>query len=445
MKSKLAIVLLSLALTSSAAANGRFPLAQQLVESPTDASVLVLRATFGLVISQDAGKTWHWVCEQAVGYSGIEDPAVGVTQSGAIIAGIFDGLRRSENGGCDFSFPDSKLEGRYAVDVTVDKKLPSQAYVLTSTGKGGGKFETMLWRSVDEGTSFSQLGVSLPEDFLGLTLDPAPSEPTRHYVSGLGALGAGVLYVSSDDGQSWTSKPVPGTDVQNSPFIGAVHPTDPLTVYLRVTGTDDNRLLVTKDGGETFQELFAGGGRMLGFALSPNGDEVTFGYGDPKGGASIDEKTLGLWHALASDPVFKRVHTGPVNCLTWTAQGLYVCGSQFEQGFELARIPDPKLSTTAPEFTELFDLKDVAGPLDCPSGSGTTSLCSAAWPALCELLDRCADAGSADAGTSDAGSRPPAAPSEDCGCRQVGSRPASSWWMCSIPLIFWGRRRQRQS
>lgn len=444
MRRSLCIIVGALLASAGASANGRFPLAQQLVESPSDPSALVLRATFGLVISRDAGKTWSWVCEQSVGYSGIEDPAIGVTQNGAIIAGIFDGLRRSDNGGCDFSFPDTKLEGRYAVDVTVDKTLPSQVYALTSTGKGGGKFETMIWRSTDEAQAFTQLGSALPADFLGLTLDPAPTEPTRHYVSGLGALGAGVLYVSTDDGQTWIPKAVPGTDVQNSPFIGAVHPTDPLTVYVRVTGTDTNRLLVTKDGGDTFQELFAGAGRMLGFALSPNGQEVTFGYGDPKGGASIDENTLGLWHALASDHVFSRVHIGPVNCLTWTSSGLYVCGSQFEQGFELARISDPKLASVPPEFIELFDLKDITGPLPCASNSGTTTLCSGAWPALCELLGRCTDAGSSDAGTGDAGSEPAKAGSEDCGCRQVGRRPGG-WWMCSIPLMFFSRRRRRRS
>ncbi len=165
MRTATCLALSAFLFAAGASANGRFPLAQQLVVSPQDPNWLVLRATFGLVISADAGKSWRWVCEQSVGYSGIEDPAIGVTKGGALVAGIFDGLRRSENGGCDFTFPSPELEGRYAVDITVDKKDTSRVYVLASTGKGGGKFETILFRSTDEGATFSQLGAALPDSF----------------------------------------------------------------------------------------------------------------------------------------------------------------------------------------------------------------------------------------------------------------------------------------
>ncbi|MEZ4225030.1 MAG: hypothetical protein R3B13_29015 [Polyangiaceae bacterium] len=429
-----------------ASANGRFPLAQQLVVAPKDPNSLALRSTFGLVLSKDGGKNWHWVCEQAIGYSGVEDPALGVTQGGALIAGIFDGLRRGDPKGCDFTFPDPQLKDRYAVDVTVDKTDPRIVYVLTSTGKGGGNFETLLWRSSDEGVTFNQLGSALPEAFLGLTLDPAPSDPNRIYVSGLGSGSAGLLYATNDAGQSWQSFTVPSADIQNSPFIGAVSPTDPLRVYLRIAGSQTNRLLLTDDGGQSFTEIFAGTGRMLGFALSPSGDEVTIGYGDPKGGAVVDPQTLGLWHAKTSDHVFTRVHEGPVNCLTWTSQSLYVCGSQFEQGFELGRVDAPSLGGGSVDFTPVFRLDDVQGPAPCPSGSGTESLCTSAWPALCELLGRCTDAGSGGADGGDAGPDAPPAPEPgDCNCIAVGRRVRLPSWIFAIPLAFLlGRRRRHR-
>jgi hypothetical protein len=61
----------TLLLTGSAAANGRFPKAQQIVTAPgSGGKTIFLRATFGVLVSRDAGATWSWICEQAIGFSG---------------------------------------------------------------------------------------------------------------------------------------------------------------------------------------------------------------------------------------------------------------------------------------------------------------------------------------------------------------------------------------
>jgi len=88
---------------SVAAANGRFPAATQLVESPVDDDHLVVQATFGLVVSRDAGASWGWVCERATGYVGELDPPVAVSATGATFAGLFDGLSTSSDD-CDWGF-----------------------------------------------------------------------------------------------------------------------------------------------------------------------------------------------------------------------------------------------------------------------------------------------------------------------------------------------------
>src|SRR6187402_1605596 len=83
-----AVVLSTLGLAHRARANGRFPAANHLVVHPEAPRELVLRATFGLLVSRDAGATWHWVCERAVGFSGAQDPPVLVTQGGAVLAAL---------------------------------------------------------------------------------------------------------------------------------------------------------------------------------------------------------------------------------------------------------------------------------------------------------------------------------------------------------------------
>jgi hypothetical protein len=78
------IALLAAMAPISASANGRFPSASQLALDPKDPSHLVLAATFGILESSDAGKTWGWICEGVVGYSSTEDPAIAVTANGTV-------------------------------------------------------------------------------------------------------------------------------------------------------------------------------------------------------------------------------------------------------------------------------------------------------------------------------------------------------------------------
>jgi hypothetical protein len=69
-------------------ANGRFPASQQVVFSPSDPNLVVLRTTYGVLISHDQGCNWDWVCETAIlgTNASVEDPFLGVTSSGAILA-----------------------------------------------------------------------------------------------------------------------------------------------------------------------------------------------------------------------------------------------------------------------------------------------------------------------------------------------------------------------
>jgi hypothetical protein len=81
----------------SASGNGRFPRADQLVLVPGSRDELVLRTTFGLLLSSDAGASWDWVCEQEIGFSGIEDPAFAILPNG------------ERHGGCSFASASAPL------------------------------------------------------------------------------------------------------------------------------------------------------------------------------------------------------------------------------------------------------------------------------------------------------------------------------------------------
>src|SRR5438094_3477454 len=93
----------------AANANGRPPEANGVVLQPSDPNAIYIRTTFGLLVSRDAGCSFHWICEDAIGYGGTFDPKYAIANDGALFAGTFDGLRVSRDAGCSFSVATAAL------------------------------------------------------------------------------------------------------------------------------------------------------------------------------------------------------------------------------------------------------------------------------------------------------------------------------------------------
>jgi MYXO-CTERM domain-containing protein len=436
-----AVALGAMLVTPLVRANGRFPRAQQLIEDPDDPAHLIVRSTYGVLRTQDSGKSWFWICEDAVGYGGVEDPALGLTNTGTLLAGVFDGLSVSPDTGCNWSFP-GPLANRYVVDLTVEQSDRSRALAMVSMGLGGGVFLNQLHRTTDGGATWTQLGPDLPDDVLGLTLDPAPSDPTRIYVSALdfapdGGGAQGVLLRSSDGGATWTRLPISGTSLADSPFIAAIDPLDPERLYVRLSGPTEDSLLVSTDGGTSFQALIRKNAELYGFALAPDGKTVLAGFGNPRDGTTIDEAALGIWSASTTDHVFSHIYTEAVACLTWTPTRLYACTGQFDAGFELGSSSDGGKS-----FSSLMQLKDLQGPLECPATSTVSSVCAAKWQTTCETIGKCPYGSGGAAGSGSGGSGASSADSDGgCGCRAPGDRKRSGAALLIALALGFGLRK----
>lgn len=331
---------------------------------------MLIRATFGLFLSHNGGQTFDWVCESAVGYGGVQDPAVALTNSGAIVVAAFEGLATSHNQGCSFSFVDvTKKE--FIIDVAIDRQNPSSAVAVSSTGTGNLSFHVQALETMDAGQSWAFIGTPIDPNFLAETIDPAPSRPQRLYVSGFSStleddiqVRHGALYASDDRGQSWQRHDIDLAG-DRSVFIAAVDPTEPDRVYLRTKGTDTDRLLRTDDGGKSFVELTSVPGAMLGFALSPDGTRVAVG-GPTSGIRVADTTSLG----------FTQTSSAEVACLTWTGQGLYACGNPFKDGFVLGHSQDEG-QTFEPV---LASFQSLAGPLkECGTTPDPAALCAQEW------------------------------------------------------------------
>ena len=436
-----AISLAAVTFSTAAHSNGRAAGANQLVVGPN--SELTLRMTFGLLLADDAGK-WRWVCESAVGYGGIQDPAIGIMSDKTIIAGLFTGLSHSAVDRCSWTFVPGDLDNQVVSDVTVRKDDPKSAFAVTCTYDGGGganpQYKVQLHSTSDNGASWKTIGTPLPRNAFVETLEVAPSRPSRLYVSAalVEAPLHGVVYTTDDTGATWSATDVnllasDGGNVEKALYIAAVDPADPDRVYARTGGDGPTRLLVSENGGKTWAERIKLKGQMLGFALAPDGKRVY--VGGPQDGILV---------ASTTDWQFTQTATIQVDCLTAHAMGLYACSNE-ANGFVLGLSGDEGKT-----FKTLLHFADIQGPLACATEAGAQ--CSSEWPALRDRLGASLDpdAGSlSDAGSGSDASGPggPKPGGSGCACNMThgGQRGASLIALTTAALVVFLRRKTRRS
>ena len=355
----------------TAHANGRFPASSAMVFSPADDARVMVRTTFGLLVTSDGGTSWSWICERAIGFSGPEDPSYVVTGSGAIVAGLFDGLRVSRDGGCSWSTV--KTDATVFVDLTTraDGAVVALASSYDRHGDAGSLYRTQLWLSTDDARSFSPLGPRFDPTLLGETVEVAASDLARLYVSavrGDGAERQGVVLVSTDVGKTWSERRPMLEPSELAPFIAAVDPKRADRIYLRTSAAPESatRLLVSDDAAQTYRTLLAARGPLLGFVLSADGASVT--AGGPDDGLYAGEAGGAL--RQVSGPKLK------VQCLGRAGDVLWACSSE-ASGFVAGTSRNGGAS-----FEARLHLRDIAGPLACPEGSAVAKECATDWRKL---------------------------------------------------------------
>lgn len=269
---------------------------------------LYLRATFGVLVSRDAGKTWHWLCERALGYEGTWDPPIAATRDGRLWVGLESGLVSTKDG-CDVKVA-AELAGETVKDLTVDAKGET---VWAITGAPGKK--SFVWRSKGtDAESFERLGGLDDTNFM--TIEVAPSNPSRVYVSGqpYGTV-RGRLY-RSDDGGKTLHGDANELPAEGPFFIAGIDPRDASRVLVRHLHTTGSDVLLTKDGGKTFTNVLSMKSAMFGFAKSDDGKTYWAGSG------LADH---GIWRSTDRGEKWEKLAAHGVLCLHAAKSGLFVC------------------------------------------------------------------------------------------------------------------------
>jgi len=436
LRSLTCLLVLALAATAPlpALANGRFPQTNQLVVEPGNPDHVVVRATFGLLVTRDRGGSWDFVCEQAFGPQNT-DPPLALLPGGRMLLGVGSGISRSDVLGCTFE-PARGIDTR-VVDVSASLAEPGTAFAVTQEQDGA-----TFWVSTDAGETFTRAAEPL-SDFVAVTLDVAPSNPERIYASGL-IDSTGVLLRSTDRARHFERLPIPGASGSAVPYIAGIDPSDEDIVYVRTYGIPGS-LTQTRDGGQSFEAPLQTTSPVQGFALSSDGAAIV-----------VSNVVDGTFTADRDSFEFERVRCGAASCLGFAADDLLGCGSDPVDGFVVGRSRDGGAT-----FSRLLALSCLPGPVACPATSGVGTVCPDAWPAIrtqigadvCAPLDvpedsACFEAGGApgSGGTeSGAGSPPSARPGEpggDCGCRLPSSRSPGPWFALSALVLGLLRRRR---
>jgi photosystem II stability/assembly factor-like uncharacterized protein len=418
-------------LPSVALANGRFPLANQLVVDPMNPKHMVARATFGILDTYDDGATWTWICEDAVGYFGQEDPSIAVTASGTTLVASSIGLSVSHDGGCSWTTRKAGTERQSGIDVTINPMNPHEALALESR-YGDVPYSVFLLKTSDDGDTWTEVG-ALPVDVLPETVEIAPSNPDRVYVSArINPSMVTALLRSDDGGQTWTQKNM-DLPTGAAAFIGAVDPQNPDVVYVRAQVPQNTlgRVHQTLDAGATWTQIWRGQGEVAGFALSADG--ATLALGGPEAGISL---------ANTSNLVFTSPNTLGPSCLTWSRGRLYACAKESTDFFSIGASDDKGVS-----FVPLLHFPDVT-PRACGAAT-SAAVCASSWSSIASTIG--ADAGVALDASIDAPVKPPDSPDRtkkveaaggwNCAMGTTGPARGSAWALVVAALV--GARRAR--
>lgn len=395
---------LVLGAASEARANGRFPESNAIFFAPNDTEYVLLRTTFGLVISHDRGKTWDWVCERSIGLAGVEDPMYSITPDDTVIASTFQGLAVSKDRSCSYGLVGGDLKDLVFIDLTSRPSTPETVVAFASSYDGQDDagliyFKSTLFETKDQGNTFAPLGPSFDRTLLGETVDVTASDPDRIYVSAVrnpGTSATGALLTSRDHGKTWEENPITLINGERAAFIAAVDPTNADRVYVRTSNSSDmpSRLLLTDDAGKTFKTVFNALGPLTGFALAKDGAKVWVGG-----------MRDGLQVASTTDFAFTQKSKVEVSCLALAADGLWTCSNE-KSGFVVGLSKDEGAT-----FETKLHFCDIRGPLACAPGTTTHTECtlggnasnaSPPWPSQRALLG-CGGGIDPDAGPSDGG------------------------------------------
>ncbi len=374
--------LLALVMAHDASANGRSPGTSTIHFRRGMEQQVVAGMTFGLLRSIDGGATWHWMCEDAIGYGGTYDPDYTFTSAGALFATTFDGLKVMRDG-CTFASP----YGKKFVSVIAQGPDGRLYHATSDTPSAGNPGDSNIYRSDDNGATWPMSSMPGVLNDWWQSLEVAPSNADRLYLAGYRfipgppSMKTFLLFRSDDAGQSW--QPLPTSQIATMPNstieIAGISHTNPNVVFARVKLEDNaiaDAIYRSDDAGMTWKRIL-GKGSAISFVVRRSGELVaaTQVQGAVR---SIDNGET--WIDLAGPP--------HINCLAENSAGeVWACTQNYggmqapSDGHGIMK------STDLATWTPVLKYQEMAAPIACADGTVQKDRCDGElWCGLCAQL-----------------------------------------------------------
>jgi hypothetical protein len=361
----LAVLVLS-TLGGVAFANGRAPGTSTINFRQGHETDIAAGMTFGLLLSQDGGTTWHWMCETAVGYGGVWDPDYAYSPSGALFATTFNGLKVMRNG-CTF---DDTPPGN--LFVSTDQLGSDGSLMFASVDATDDK----IYKSTDDGmtfpTSATPPGAMLNDWYTGLYI--LPTDAQKQWIASYRFTGNNksiFAYKSTNGGTSWTSVTVSGITPFSSASALSIEGVDAAgNAYARLTyptaNTVNDVIYKLASNGTSWTQILSKND-TIAFLVRSNGDLIAA------------TKSLGAWVSTNQGTTWTPLTSPPhINCLAEnSAHEIWACTQNYgdptmnimSDGYGIMKTTD--LAT----WTGVLKYENIAGPVMCAAGTKQQDSC----------------------------------------------------------------------
>jgi photosystem II stability/assembly factor-like uncharacterized protein len=353
------------ALPSSTRADGAFADSQTiLLPKARPQRIVASSDVSGLLVSDDDGANWSWICENAIGFFAALFQ-VGPAPAENLYAVTQTGLAVSTDSGCSWQNPGGVA--RYTGDVFPDPNDPQRVLVVSQAAvtPDSSVLSDLIVASSDGGRSFdstqymtsvaSITGVEIARsDANAIYLTMSSTERQHPYI-----------VRSNDAGATWTELDL-SPQLGRKPFvirILAVDPLDANTLYIRLSDGLHDALAITRDAGTTLQIALQLAARMTAFLLRSDGALIVAA----DDGTSFLSSDAGATFSPWSDAFH-------MQALAERDGKLYATANSRKDGFVVA------VSSDAGEHWQpLLRLDQLRGPMAC--GSLQTQ-CADSWRQL---------------------------------------------------------------
>jgi hypothetical protein len=428
----LAALLAALAPAPAARANGAFP-DEFSIHFPAGAPHRILvGANFGLIVSEDDGATWRYACEPWVtegSSAALSQANVNfylLTADGAVIAQSIE-VTRSDDDACTWPVSGGAITGQVVADMFPDPNDPTLVIAIIDVATG-----SYLIASHDGGKTFVDPPLYQTNALL-TAVEISKTTPRVIYATSIGLSGSGSTLLRSDDsGMTWTPTVIPAP-AGTQPLIMAIDPEDSNIVYLRVVGALNDSIVITPDGGGTFQTALSITGQFSSFLRAADGSL----YAGTVAGT--------LYVRKAGDTDFTSHPSAHFRCLGQRpgTSRIFACGDMGLDGFSVGTSDDG-----GDTFQRMMNFIDILGPLTC---APVESNCQAHWARIQLVLGITHpdagppfDAGTPgpDAGTApDGGLTPPPLPGT--GAKSCSSTGVGTICLLGLIALLFAPRRMR--